>query len=168
MLHELLLALLGYTGDLIIDERERQESLRVNLSPDAPLAEESTFKLAPDLSFIQPSDKYIFYAFYYLYSYFSYYFSIFFWSIVHSDCNDSWITGKNADEKKNLTSFVISMSLVDIKLIWARMLEGDYFHFFSLSWFCLLQGSYWENNHARVYLQRVGPFCFQVSKFKLD
>ncbi|CAA2957616.1 gamma-tubulin complex component 4 homolog [Olea europaea var. sylvestris] len=57
MLHELLLALLGYTGDLIIDERERQESLRVNLSPDAPLAEESTFKLAPDLSFIQPSDK---------------------------------------------------------------------------------------------------------------
>lgn len=57
MLHELLLALLGHTGDLIIDEREHQESLRVNLSKDAPLAEESTFKLAPDLSFIQPSDK---------------------------------------------------------------------------------------------------------------
>ncbi|KAL2507638.1 Gamma-tubulin complex component 4 [Forsythia ovata] len=56
MLHELLLALLGYTGDLIIDQREHQESLRVNLSPDAPLAEEPTFKLAPDLS-IQRSDK---------------------------------------------------------------------------------------------------------------
>ncbi|KAK6135065.1 hypothetical protein DH2020_031186 [Rehmannia glutinosa] len=57
MLHELLLALLGYTGDLIIDEREHQESLRVNLSPDAPLADEPTFKLAPDLSFVQPSDR---------------------------------------------------------------------------------------------------------------
>ncbi|EYU46733.1 hypothetical protein ABFS82_04G014200 [Erythranthe guttata] len=57
MLHELLLALLGYTGDLIIDDREYQESLRVNLSPDAPLSDEPTFKLAPDLSFIQPSDR---------------------------------------------------------------------------------------------------------------
>ncbi|KAI3449470.1 hypothetical protein Pfo_006135 [Paulownia fortunei] len=57
MLHELLLALLGYTGDLIIDEREHQESLRVNLSPEAPLADEPTFKLAPDLSFVQPSDR---------------------------------------------------------------------------------------------------------------
>ncbi|KAL0303091.1 UNVERIFIED_CONTAM: Gamma-tubulin complex component 4 [Sesamum radiatum] len=57
MLHELLLALLGYTGDLIIDEREHQETLRVNLSPDAPLADEPTFKLAPDLSFLQPSER---------------------------------------------------------------------------------------------------------------
>lgn len=59
MLHELLFALLGYTGDLIIDERERQQSLRVNLSPDAPLADEPTFKLAPDLEFIEPSDRYL-------------------------------------------------------------------------------------------------------------
>ncbi|KAL3827817.1 hypothetical protein ACJIZ3_016619 [Penstemon smallii] len=57
MLHELLLALLGYTGDLIIDEREHQHTLRVNLSPDAPLADGPTFRLAPDISFIQPSDK---------------------------------------------------------------------------------------------------------------
>ncbi|KAL2227778.1 gamma-tubulin complex component 4 [Sesamum indicum] len=57
MLHELLLALLGYTGDLIIDEREHQETLRVNLSPGAPLADEPTFKLAPDISFLQPSDR---------------------------------------------------------------------------------------------------------------
>ncbi|XP_057782301.1 gamma-tubulin complex component 4 homolog [Salvia miltiorrhiza] len=57
MLHELLLALLGYTGDLIIDERELQESLRINLSPAAPLADEPTFRLASDLSFIEPSDR---------------------------------------------------------------------------------------------------------------
>ncbi|XP_073287259.1 gamma-tubulin complex component 4 homolog, partial [Primulina huaijiensis] len=57
MLHELLLALVGYTGDLIIDGREYNEPPRVSLSPEAPLAEEPTFKLAPDISFIQPSDK---------------------------------------------------------------------------------------------------------------
>ncbi|KAK9275158.1 hypothetical protein L1049_022417 [Liquidambar formosana] len=57
MLHELLLALLGYTGDLIIDEREHQKSLGVHLSHDAPISEERTFKLAPDISFIQPSDR---------------------------------------------------------------------------------------------------------------
>lgn len=57
MLHELLLALLGYTGDLIIDQREHQQSLGVKLSPDAPTAEEPTFVLAPDLSFIQPSER---------------------------------------------------------------------------------------------------------------
>ncbi|KAL6515969.1 Gamma-tubulin complex component 4 [Orobanche gracilis] len=57
MLHELLLALIGYTGDLIIDEREHQETLCVNLSPDALLADEPTFRLAPDLSFVQPSDR---------------------------------------------------------------------------------------------------------------
>ncbi|KAL0322388.1 UNVERIFIED_CONTAM: Gamma-tubulin complex component 4 [Sesamum calycinum] len=55
MLHELLFALLGYTGDLIIDEREHQETLRVKLSHGAPLADEPTFKLAPDLSFLQPA-----------------------------------------------------------------------------------------------------------------
>ncbi|KAF5732646.1 Tubulin gamma complex-associated protein isoform 1 [Tripterygium wilfordii] len=57
MLHELLLALLGYTGDLIIDEREHQSSLGVRLSPDAPISDEQTFKLAPDISFIQPSER---------------------------------------------------------------------------------------------------------------
>ncbi|XP_027117835.2 gamma-tubulin complex component 4-like [Coffea arabica] len=58
MLHELLLALLGYTGDLIVDEREQQDTLRINLSPDAPISEECfTFKLAPDISFIQPSER---------------------------------------------------------------------------------------------------------------
>ncbi|KAL6968534.1 Gamma-tubulin complex component 4 [Sarracenia purpurea var. burkii] len=57
MLHELLLALLGYTGDLIIDEREEQKSLGIMLSPDAPISEECTFKLAPDISFIEPSDR---------------------------------------------------------------------------------------------------------------
>ncbi|KAJ8749569.1 hypothetical protein K2173_026218 [Erythroxylum novogranatense] len=57
MLQELLLALLGYTGDLIIDEREHQSCLGVNLSPDAPISDERSFKLAPDISFLEPSDR---------------------------------------------------------------------------------------------------------------
>ncbi|XP_015891957.2 gamma-tubulin complex component 4 [Ziziphus jujuba] len=57
MLHELLLALLGYTGDLIIDEREHQKSLGIGLAPGAPISDEPTFKLAPDISFLQPSEK---------------------------------------------------------------------------------------------------------------
>ncbi|KAI3996465.1 hypothetical protein MKX01_001303 [Papaver californicum] len=57
MLHELLLALVGYTGDLIIDEREHQESLGVSVATDSPISEESTFKLAPDLSFIEASER---------------------------------------------------------------------------------------------------------------
>lgn len=57
MLHELLFALLGYTGDLIVDEREHQQNLRIQLSPDAPISEECTFKLASDISFIQPSER---------------------------------------------------------------------------------------------------------------
>jgi hypothetical protein len=52
MLHELLLALLGYTGDLIIDRRN-------NLTADNPISDECTFKLAPDISFIDPSDRLI-------------------------------------------------------------------------------------------------------------
>lgn len=59
MLHELLLALLGYTGDLIIDEREHQNSPATPLSGDAPISEECSFKLAPDISFIEPSERYI-------------------------------------------------------------------------------------------------------------
>lgn len=53
MLHELLLALLGYTGDLIIDDRERHKSL----NPNAPISGDRSFKLAPDISFIEPSDR---------------------------------------------------------------------------------------------------------------
>lgn len=55
MLHELLLSLLGYTGDLIIDEREHQKS--IGLSPDDPISDQSTFKLASDISFIEPSER---------------------------------------------------------------------------------------------------------------
>ncbi|XP_027363388.1 gamma-tubulin complex component 4 homolog isoform X2 [Abrus precatorius] len=50
MLHELLLALLGYTGDLIVDRRDQ-------LTVETPVSEECTFKLAPDISFIDPSDR---------------------------------------------------------------------------------------------------------------
>ncbi|KAI3506639.1 hypothetical protein L1887_21199 [Cichorium endivia] len=55
MLHELLLALLGYTGDLIFDERERQES--IGLSPNDSISDQCTFKLAPDISFIEPEER---------------------------------------------------------------------------------------------------------------
>ncbi|KAK6940492.1 Gamma tubulin complex component protein, N-terminal [Dillenia turbinata] len=57
MLHEILLSILGYTGDLIIDERKHQNSLGIHLSPDSLTSDKPTFKLAPDLSFIQPSDR---------------------------------------------------------------------------------------------------------------
>ncbi|KAL8149077.1 gamma-tubulin complex component 4 homolog isoform X2 [Apium graveolens] len=59
MLHELLLSLLGYTGDLIIDEREHRSSLGIShLSPHAPISQtKPTFKLASDLSFLQPSER---------------------------------------------------------------------------------------------------------------
>ncbi|KAL2323661.1 hypothetical protein Fmac_028040 [Flemingia macrophylla] len=50
MLHELLLALLGYTGDLIIDRRDQ-------LTAETPISDECTFMLAPDISFIDPSDR---------------------------------------------------------------------------------------------------------------
>lgn len=60
MLHELLLALLGYTGDLIIDERERQEY--VGLSPDDSISDQCTFKLAPDISFIESKERYFLYS----------------------------------------------------------------------------------------------------------
>ncbi|OAY49510.1 gamma-tubulin complex component 4 homolog [Manihot esculenta] len=57
MLHELLLALLGFTGDLIVDVREHQNSIGVRLSPDASISDERSFKLAPDINFIDPSDR---------------------------------------------------------------------------------------------------------------
>ncbi|KAL8143051.1 hypothetical protein V2J09_016083 [Rumex salicifolius] len=56
MLHEILLALLGYTGDLIIDEREQLSSIGI-LSPDTPVSYDPTFKLAPDLVFVESSDR---------------------------------------------------------------------------------------------------------------
>ncbi|XP_074268390.1 gamma-tubulin complex component 4-like [Silene latifolia] len=53
MLQEILLALLGFTGDLIIDDDEHRNSLGLpSLSTAAP-----AFKLAADLSFIHPSDR---------------------------------------------------------------------------------------------------------------
>ncbi|XP_022757962.1 gamma-tubulin complex component 4 isoform X2 [Durio zibethinus] len=57
MLHELLLALVGYTGDLIIDEREHHKSLGIHLSPDATVSDQRSFKLASDISFIDPSER---------------------------------------------------------------------------------------------------------------
>ncbi|XVE73341.1 hypothetical protein DITRI_Ditri11bG0109900 [Diplodiscus trichospermus] len=57
MLHELLLALVGYTGDLIIDEREHNKSLGIQLSPEAPISDQRSFKLASDISFIDPSER---------------------------------------------------------------------------------------------------------------
>ncbi|VVB05581.1 unnamed protein product [Arabis nemorensis] len=57
MLHELLLALLGFTGDLIVDEREQRKNLGLVFHSDSPLSDECTFKLAPDISFIEPSER---------------------------------------------------------------------------------------------------------------
>ncbi|XP_020684188.1 gamma-tubulin complex component 4 [Dendrobium catenatum] len=57
MLHELLLALVGYTGDLVIDERDERETLFDSSDPISDFPVEPTFKLAPDLSFIQPSER---------------------------------------------------------------------------------------------------------------
>ncbi|URE26796.1 Spc97 / Spc98 family [Musa troglodytarum] len=59
MLHELLLALLGFTGDFVIDEREQAEILGLGAA-DNPLRQfpdEPTFRLAPDLSFLHPSER---------------------------------------------------------------------------------------------------------------
>ncbi|XP_071718909.1 gamma-tubulin complex component 4-like [Rutidosis leptorrhynchoides] len=55
MLHELLLSLLGYTGDLIIDERDHR--LSSGLSPGDSISDQCTFKLASDISFIEPSER---------------------------------------------------------------------------------------------------------------
>ncbi|XP_057828040.2 gamma-tubulin complex component 4 [Cryptomeria japonica] len=56
MLHELLLALVGCTGDFIIDGREEEQSTASSQSLDE-VAEECTFKLAPDLTFLQNSER---------------------------------------------------------------------------------------------------------------
>ncbi|KAL8192009.1 hypothetical protein R6Q57_028130 [Mikania cordata] len=55
MLHELLMSLLGYTGDLVVDEREHR--LSIGLAPDDPISGQCTFKLASDISFIDPSER---------------------------------------------------------------------------------------------------------------
>ncbi|XP_078445446.1 GAMMA-TUBULIN COMPLEX PROTEIN 4 isoform X2 [Wolffia australiana] len=55
MLHELLLALVGYTGDFVIDVRAPREPLdnfASEISDDSP-----TFRLAADISFIHPSER---------------------------------------------------------------------------------------------------------------
>lgn len=58
MLHELLLALVGYTGDLVIDVRDERETSSDISDPVSDFPLEPTFKLAPDISFIQPSERY--------------------------------------------------------------------------------------------------------------
>ncbi|PKA60719.1 Gamma-tubulin complex component 4 like [Apostasia shenzhenica] len=57
MLHELLLSLVGYTGDFVMDERDQRETLSESLDAASDFQNEPTFKLAPDLSFIQPSER---------------------------------------------------------------------------------------------------------------
>ncbi|XP_010431334.1 PREDICTED: gamma-tubulin complex component 4-like [Camelina sativa] len=57
MLHELLLALLGITGDLIVDEREQRKTLGLAFNSHSPLSDECTFQLAPDISFLEPSER---------------------------------------------------------------------------------------------------------------
>ncbi|KAK1291996.1 hypothetical protein QJS10_CPB17g01279 [Acorus calamus] len=59
MLHELLLCLLGYTGDLIIDVGQHPEPVQpaVFEDDDTPLTIACPFKIAPDISFIDPSER---------------------------------------------------------------------------------------------------------------
>ncbi|CAA6662025.1 unnamed protein product [Spirodela intermedia] len=55
MLHELLLALVGYTGDFVIDVREQRKAFDL---ADTQISDGSpAFKLAPDISFLQPSER---------------------------------------------------------------------------------------------------------------
>ena len=55
MLHELLLALVGCTGDVFLDAREQQHSS----SSSPPAHDHCTFHLAPDLTFLQHSERYV-------------------------------------------------------------------------------------------------------------
>eukprot|EP00249_Psilotum_nudum_P007651 c20720_g1_i2 orf=155-2389(-) len=72
MLHELLLALVGCTGDVFIDEKEREGSMGFPFSSQDGTAERSewnesggeemiagecSFRLAPDLTFLQDSER---------------------------------------------------------------------------------------------------------------
>jgi gamma-tubulin complex component 4 len=62
MLHELLLALLGFTGDFVLDNsssssaRGRPSPAEAGGSGDADSG--PAFRLAPDLTFLQPSERY--------------------------------------------------------------------------------------------------------------
>jgi hypothetical protein len=58
MLHELLLALVGCTGDFVIDEREEDENADADPEREDAIAAECTFKLAPDLTFLKNSERY--------------------------------------------------------------------------------------------------------------
>ncbi|KAM3401010.1 hypothetical protein ACQJBY_005682 [Aegilops geniculata] len=58
MLHELLLALLGFTGDFVLDNssaRRRPESAEACGAGDGDVG--PAFRLAPDLTFLQPSER---------------------------------------------------------------------------------------------------------------
>ncbi|KAH6559292.1 hypothetical protein KP509_1Z015200 [Ceratopteris richardii] len=56
MLHELLLALVGCTGDVFIDIREQLAGLCIK-EGDGDEKLDCPFRLAPDLAFIQPSER---------------------------------------------------------------------------------------------------------------
>jgi gamma-tubulin complex component 4 len=63
MLHELLLALLGFTGDFVLDNSSSSSSARRRPSPAESVAAGDAdagpaFRLAPDLTFLQPSERY--------------------------------------------------------------------------------------------------------------
>jgi len=62
MLHELLLALLGFTGDFVLDAsppRRRAASQEAGGDGDGDGDGEVglAFRLAPDLTFLQPSER---------------------------------------------------------------------------------------------------------------
>ncbi|BBN17581.1 gamma-tubulin complex component 4 [Marchantia polymorpha subsp. ruderalis] len=62
MLHELLLALVGCTGDVFMDVREQAQALGLNGDQDdkadvEDVGDECTFRLAPDISFLQQSER---------------------------------------------------------------------------------------------------------------
>jgi hypothetical protein len=58
MLHELLLALLGFTGDFVLDAppaRRRAAPGAGDVDGDGEVG--PTFRLAPDITFLQPSER---------------------------------------------------------------------------------------------------------------
>ena len=59
MLHELLLALVGCTGDVFLDAREQQSSSSSPPADGAVVYDDCTFHLAPDLTFLQHSERYV-------------------------------------------------------------------------------------------------------------
>ena len=60
MLHELLLALLGFTGDFVLDvslPRRRAASQDAGEDGNGDGEVGPSFRLAPDLTFLQPSER---------------------------------------------------------------------------------------------------------------